>query len=427
VPSLAEFYIYNGLRSEGIALIDDLLQELPAEEEGKRPFFLIEKAYLMNEIESLTKVELLIDQILHLTTDLTRYQAVRARAYYYLSKSLFVKSIDSNASLNYAQQAMTLAKQLDDIELVAQLFNQLGSLHYRFEQTEKALQEINKALSIYESIGNVKGIAQAYDKLGKAYSESGDLIKVIETDLKLFDIYQKMGSESEIANQTLNMGIMYSNLGMYLKAEPLIKAALKFFYKINDEIGVQISFIVLGENFYYLGEDEISLDYFRQGVELQEKLQLQSRLCNDLTGFSLPLRRSGYLDEAQQILEKAIKVSVAPRYKLQAEAHLACVFLDQGKNKQAFALAKGVWEKIEIDKGKSLPDVLRTVSHLYEVFAALDHPQLTQPILELAFNEIQHLIYDLKDSEILDDFLTFEPNLQFFLPEFTKQGYKITR
>ncbi len=132
---LVEFYAYGGLFSEGITLIDDVLQHLPEEEEEKRPFFLIEKARLVNEIEGLPQVQQLIDQILHLTEDSPIYQAVQARAYYYLSKSLFLNSIDSKASLNYAEQAMVLAKQVDDIDLIAQLYNQLGSLHYRFEQT----------------------------------------------------------------------------------------------------------------------------------------------------------------------------------------------------------------------------------------------------------------------------------------------------
>lgn len=185
------------------------------------------------------------------------------------------------------------------------------------------------------------------------------------------------------SGQSYNLGVGYSSLGAYLKADPLIKTALDLFYKINDEIDVQNSFILLGENAYYLGKDEISIDYFRQGIKLQEKLQLQSRLCNDLTAFSLPLRRTGSLNEAQQLLEKAIKESVAPRYKLQVEAHLACVFLDQGKKENAFALAKVVWEKIKIDEGKSLPDVLRILCYLYEVFAALEHPSLTSSTFTL--------------------------------------------
>ncbi len=126
VSSFAEFYTYNRLFSEGIALIDDVLQQLPDPEEKKRPFFLIEKAHFVNETEGLAQVQLLIEQILHMTTDLTHYQAVRARAYYYLSKSLFVKSIDSNASLNYAQQAMALAQQLDDIESDCPTFQSIG-------------------------------------------------------------------------------------------------------------------------------------------------------------------------------------------------------------------------------------------------------------------------------------------------------------
>jgi hypothetical protein len=41
----------------------------------------------------------------------------------------------------------------------------------------------------------------------------------------------------------------------------------------------------------------------------------------------------------------------------------------------------------------------------------------------LAFGEAQHVIRHLNDPEILGDYLKYEPNLQFFLPEFAKQGY----
>ena len=64
-------------------------------------------------------------------------------------------------------------------------------------------------------------------------------------------------------------------------------------------------------------------------------------------------------------------------------------------------------------------------SHLYEVFDAHKHPRFTQPILALAFSEAQNVIRHLNDPGILADFLKYEPNLQFFLPAFAKQGHVI--
>ncbi len=424
VPSLVRFYAHSGWYTEGMGLIDDVLRRLPEAEQWRRPYFLVEKSFLLAIAYAgqLGRQQPLIEELLTLTAGVPHLKSIRARAFAYYSEALFIDSIDSARSRDYAERAMNLARQLGDQELIAQLHLQLGKLHYRFEDTEASVSEIGKALAIYESSADVRGVADSYYLLSIAYAESGDELKSMAYNEKLLELYPQLGLELKTADAYRSRSISYSAFGNAAQAQALLAKALAVYRKFNDEASIQKVYSAMGENEFFLGNDQQSLAYYREAIRLQDKLQMKSRLCNDLTSYSMPLRRAGHLDQAQAVLERAIRVSVAPRYKIQAEAHLAVVLLEKGAREEAHRLVSELWETIRVDQAQSLPAPLMTLEHLFRVFIAVEAEQEAREVLLLAKRKITETAAQIPDPALLEGFLNRQQEVLFFRPQFVAFG-----
>ncbi|MEM7118365.1 MAG: BTAD domain-containing putative transcriptional regulator [Chloroflexota bacterium] len=420
--ALAEYFIHVGQYNEGKMLIQQVLDTLPttqaAASDAKRPFFLIELAYILSAQYhgTLAEQEKLFNEILQRTDGHPELKTVRARAYYYLSRALFVDSIDNERARDAVQQALRLAKQLDDMPLLADCYVQMGCLHYRFENTAAAVAEIRQGIDIYETLGDMPRLADGYGALAVAYAESGDMVKSFTIDKKLLAMFQELGSDVKVADQHFNMAYSYAFFGAIAESIPLVMKAMKTFARLNDRASIQNCHALLGESYFDLGDDEQSVRHYEQAMALQDELKLTSRLCSDLIGFSLPLWRTGQLDEAQQVLERAIDVSVAPRYTVQAEAQLAVVLLQKGLAMDALALAESLWQKVKASAAKGLPNVLRTLSCFHRVFVYHNQQVEAEAVLHLAQREIEKTAVNIDDAELRQTYLTKHPVVNYFKP-----------
>ncbi len=416
VPALTEYFIHTGSFYEGKALIEQAVQILSLIRKHDLPHYLIEIAKILSALYqgNFEELKQIIEYIFTITDGKAAYKEIEARAWYYLSKGVFVNSTDSELSRTYAQRAMMLANELDAPLLIGDAFVQLGALYYRFEDTQSAISNIRKGIKIFESFGDIKRLSEGTNVLALTYSESGNIVKTFEMENKLLAMYQQLGYEPKVADQYLNLAMSYGELGAYEKSLPLITKAMTMFERFNDRAAIQNCYISLGYDYLDLGNYDESYNYFKKGIELQDELNMESRLCDDLTGFSLPLRHLGKLDEAEAVLKRAIEVSIAPRYKTQAEAHLSRILLLKGEKEVALEMGQRLWGEIKLDQGASLPALLRTLTNLFVVFLHNGQETQQEEILDLAQAEIDHVASKLTDLELRNSFLTKQPSVLFF-------------
>lgn len=420
--ALAEYFIHVGQYNDGKGLIEQVVNRLPASHraafDAQRPLFLIEIAYILSSQYNgiLAEQEKIVNEILQLTEGHSALKMVRARAYYYLSRALFVDSIENERTRMVTEQALILATELDDRLLLADAYVQMGCLHYRFENTEAAVSDINKGIHIYKSLGDIPRLADGYSALSVAYSESGDMVKSFAMDEKLLPMYQELGSEAKVADQYFNLAYSYSFFGAVEKSIPLVMKAMSIFARLNDRASIQNCHALLGEFYFDLEDDEQSLRHYEQAIALQEELKLTSRLCSDLIGFSRPLQRSEQLDKAQRMLERALRVSVAPRYTIEAEAHLAAVLFQQGLAAEALTIAESLWQKVEANEAKGLPNVLRTLSCFHRIFVYHSKQAETEAVLNLAQREIEKTADNIDDTDLQQTYLTKHSVVGYFRP-----------
>jgi DNA-binding NarL/FixJ family response regulator len=78
---------------------------------------------------------------------------------------------------DYFQQALALARTLDDSVAFAQCLNRVGNWHTNIERPHEALRYHQEALAIFRRLSNHQGIAQTYDLLGITSLLGADLVQ----------------------------------------------------------------------------------------------------------------------------------------------------------------------------------------------------------------------------------------------------------
>jgi hypothetical protein len=73
----------------------------------------------------------------------------------------------------YCQQALALARGMDDPITLAHTLNRLGNWQVNVEQPLEALRSHQEALTLFQQAHDVQGIAQTYDLLGMANTLGG--------------------------------------------------------------------------------------------------------------------------------------------------------------------------------------------------------------------------------------------------------------
>jgi DNA-binding SARP family transcriptional activator/predicted ATPase len=412
--ALARFYVYTGLFREGIGLLDAALQGLPEALAGERPYFLIEKIKLAVMVDPFDHIEPLIQQTLDMCAGVPDLLPLQARAHGYLSTALLEKSTDLAGAKAHAEKTLALAQQLGNRVLEAKTYNQLGRIVYRERQYEQALSYANKALQLYEPLGHVRGMGKSYDVLAETYLEISEPVQTMAIDHKLLDIYERMGSAIEIADQYYNLAFDWSMLGGYQKADAYLQQAAEIYEQYNFEPGMQSVNVTLGSNAYCLGNDEGAIAYFHAAIALHEKTGESGRLSSTLTHFALPLIRLGQLDEAQGVLEKAIALSVSPNDRRHAETYLSTVLHRQGRDDAALVLAEKVWQAVQDDKKMRLSHFLSMMTHLHQLFRALNQSHLADDILHTTQDRIDDMAQKINDPELLERYWHHEPHVVYF-------------
>src|SRR5439155_21738164 len=77
----------------------------------------------------------------------------------------------------YFQQALALARQMDDPITLAHSLNRLGNWHLNIEQPREALQYHQEALALFQQGHDQHGLAETYDLLGMTDFSGGDLVQ----------------------------------------------------------------------------------------------------------------------------------------------------------------------------------------------------------------------------------------------------------
>ncbi|GGD94089.1 tetratricopeptide repeat-containing sensor histidine kinase [Maribacter cobaltidurans] len=218
--------------------------------------------YLTNA-QNVQELEFLLSQ-----PELTKRE--RIDILYTLSRELTY--VNNLKSLEYAEEALHLATEIQDIDGIAYSYRILSSIYAINDNYFMSMEYIHKALDIFEKRNDEEGIANCYISLGHIYRGLNNRSQEINFHKKSFEIFNRLERTERIGVSAHNLGESYYNNKEFTKAENLTRFAIR----INDSI---LNLPVLSSCYKVIGlikEHEKQIDsanyYFNKVLQISDEL-----------------------------------------------------------------------------------------------------------------------------------------------------------
>ncbi|MBN1619163.1 tetratricopeptide repeat protein [candidate division WOR-3 bacterium] len=151
--------------------------------------------------------------------------------------SLFRRTGKSGKSKNYAKRALTLAAKAGDEKLIFMSNNDLGLLHYRKGEYDKALFHFEKCEKILNGTQDKKEIPNVLHNISLIHAEKGELDTALEKALEALDKCSQAGNLRSESRILLNLGGIYHAMFNFQEAEKYYERSLDLKKKIGDTPG----------------------------------------------------------------------------------------------------------------------------------------------------------------------------------------------
>lgn len=173
--------------------------------------------------------------------------------------------INFDSAIDYAQQGLVLAKQLDDDLAAGRMYNATSSILFNMGQFAE----------------------------GKAYADSAVVIAQAESDNKL------------LSNAYINMGNYYRTRNNVDSAIYFYSQSLRLKEPLNDSLGLSACYNSLGFCYYQQGNVKSALDYYYKAVAIRDALGDKKGLANTYLNISFIHMDRGENLPALETLDKS--------------------------------------------------------------------------------------------------------------------------
>ncbi len=175
-------------------------------------------------------------------------------------------------SLDYAQAALTLARQTGNQRGEGEALNNLGNAFWSLGDVRQAIKLYEQLLANERVIGDLDGVGAALGNLGLAYADLGDLNKAIEFHEQSLLNARERGNRRGEGASLGNLGNAYKDMGETHKAIEYYEQALTIDREIGDRLGEALALGSLGIAYKNLGEARKSIAYHEQALAIDQEI-----------------------------------------------------------------------------------------------------------------------------------------------------------
>ncbi len=264
-------------------------------------------------------------------------------SYQKIGNTLLLSGDNSNSLNNYLK-SLQLLEPLHDEEALFSLYHNIGALFDRMGDFNKALVYYDKALFIYNNVKNTLSptmtqIHSLYNSIGNIYSAKSDPKKAVEYYRKAMDLAVKKCD-------TQALGVIYNNMGKQAIESNQLDSAYYYYQrslesrmKINDLHGMAKSSNSLCHYYLAVGDHDNALGCAKKALQLSEASGARSTRLSSLDYLSSIYEMRGdapmalsYFKCFKQLNDSLINES---SIKKQTELQLAYEYEKQEKVKEA--------------------------------------------------------------------------------------------
>jgi len=170
-----------------------------------------------------------------------------------------------NDALLYYSRSLSIAKDLSDTDMQANLLNNIAGIYDDKGELDKALGYYKESLRLKT---NEKDKAVTYNNIALIYDKKGDYQKAIEYYQKAIEIAEKYGDYHGASQKKLNLGDTYRKMKDYENAERYLSEGLESVKKVGDKFWEAYGYLYFGDLYRDKGDKKTAREYFTRAYNL---------------------------------------------------------------------------------------------------------------------------------------------------------------
>ena len=214
-------------------------------------------------------------------------------------------------ALSYYEQALRNARFGNDTSWIASCEVNIGNVYKKKSFFSIALTYYLKALSILENMGHDKRVAACYQNIGDIYEQQNDYQKALDYYSKAIFLAQKTRDKIRETTCYMNIGHVYANQNNLDTARQNYNKAFALFQQTGYRHELDYCKLLMGDSYMKEGKPGKALSYYIQAFELARKENdhtvLAEVLINMGRAYAKQKNYSKALSLTRQGLEQAMK------------------------------------------------------------------------------------------------------------------------
>lgn len=216
-------------------------------------------------------------------------------------------SVDPLKKFYYANQYLQLAKKNNIDSSISNAYLDMGIAYAVRSQLDSGLYYFKLGHEVAKESNYLPGIARGYVNMGfilDRQDKKKESVKHYEESLK---IYRKLNNRKGINQCIMNLGSLYFDLGEYKTADAYFHQVLDNVRETpNDQAGLASALFSLGNSNRKLGNQQKSLEYFRQSLAIREKIGDLNGIALSNWGIGLVMNNTNKFEQALVHLNVAL-------------------------------------------------------------------------------------------------------------------------
>jgi signal transduction histidine kinase len=232
-----------------------------------------------------------------------------ARADILIQLSNFFSETDSSRSVSFADEAIGLADEHDDLRSKGlALFNK-GETYYHFDNYTLALENYKLALDLFMQNNDSVNVGETLNGIGLVYYFKGEYNLAVAHFFNALDFFTHDDLKGNAAHVYSNIGMVCSRIGDSKKAIQNYAHASRLNGEIRDSNSLAVNYNGLGVSFYNLAEYDSSKFYYNKALDLFRQLENQKREAIALNNIAnIYVNVGDSLELALDYYQRAIQV-----------------------------------------------------------------------------------------------------------------------
>ncbi len=204
----------------------------------------------------------------------------------------------------YFQQALTLARKINDLYVEAQALNNLGNLAAQTADYVAARTYYLEALEMARKMGNRPGQGLVLSNLGWIFALLGDFETAFTYQMQALNMSREMGNFYTVSNALINLSSVSAFLGQGKQALEYAKEGLQLAKSLNDKSTEAWAYFFQGHALLLLNKPKQARPFFVSSVNIRAELNQPNLRLEALAGLAQANFSAGSLGVASQFVNE---------------------------------------------------------------------------------------------------------------------------